>query len=557
MAVRPGTEGRAPAAWTLSEAATLARRTASIRVLPDANAAASTPQKVSPAAVVSTTSTLTPDTRTSSAWRTSTRAPSPPSVTTAAGTRSRSAAGVDPLMTAASCSFTTSRSTDASSSSSSFAAGAAFSTKYRLALAAARTVSNGISNWASTTPACWTAAVAPVESSSSALAEGATMIAFSPFPSTVMIAVPVGALVLETSPRSTPASVKAARSSAPDSSSPSEATKAVDAPARAAATAWLAPLPPSPLVRPVARTVSPGRGIRSTGRMRSTFALPTTTTSLTASTPPASQPRAPRSRSGPLLVLVLGAGPLGPRGLLRGADDDESVAGCEDGDRRVVVGVHLAVTDHRNDPVGQGRRRLADLAAEDSAFGDLQAFTIGEQVLHHLAQVRADRRQSEQPAHRFGGGDDGVGAALPHQRDVVLLADRDHDVRVRVQLPHGQGDQDRRVVPVGGDDDLAGQRDLRLAEHRPAGRVAEEGRDLVMARVRDRLRARVDHHDRLPLDPVAQQGVHRGAALGAVADHHDVILHALPPSRVAQDLPTFVRQDFQRGTDQYHQEGYP
>ncbi|CPU66652.1 Uncharacterised protein [Mycobacteroides abscessus] len=50
-------------------------------------------------------------------------------------------------------------------------------------------------------------------------------------------------------------------------------------PSRAAATAWLAPLPPGERTRPVAETVSPERGRRSTVSLRSMFRLPTTTTS--------------------------------------------------------------------------------------------------------------------------------------------------------------------------------------------------------------------------------------------------------------------------------------
>src|SRR5690242_15446922 len=64
----------------------------------------------------------------------------------------------------------------------------------------------------------------------------------------------------------------------PNSSSPTAPTMATEAPNRAAATAWLPPLPPPclPNVPPV--TVSPGEGRRSTATTRSVLIDPTTTT---------------------------------------------------------------------------------------------------------------------------------------------------------------------------------------------------------------------------------------------------------------------------------------
>ena len=50
------------------------------------------------------------------------------------------------------------------------------------------------------------------------------------------------------------------------------------APSRAAATAWLAPLPPAWVAKFVPNRVSPGRGNTSVATTRSMFKLPTTNT---------------------------------------------------------------------------------------------------------------------------------------------------------------------------------------------------------------------------------------------------------------------------------------
>ncbi len=55
---------------------------------------------------------------------------------------------------------------------------------------------------------------------------------------------------------------------------------AVAAPERAAATAWLRPLPPACRSWPVASTVSPGAGIAATRSTWSRLALPSTATSI-------------------------------------------------------------------------------------------------------------------------------------------------------------------------------------------------------------------------------------------------------------------------------------
>ena len=110
-------------------------------------------------------------------------------------------------------------------------------------------------------------------------APGTTMIEFSPSSLTPIKARPVGSLTTCTAEISTSSFLNAARKVSPAWSLPNAPIKAVLAPAREAAIAWLAPLPPqnSKLFDHV--TVSPGFGNRGVRATRSKFADPTTTTS--------------------------------------------------------------------------------------------------------------------------------------------------------------------------------------------------------------------------------------------------------------------------------------
>jgi hypothetical protein len=67
---------------------------------------------------------------------------------------------------------------------------------------------------------------------------------FSPLSSTVMMATPVVPLRRATASRSTPAGISSLSATLPMSSSPIAPTIRTGAPARRAASAWLAPLPP-------------------------------------------------------------------------------------------------------------------------------------------------------------------------------------------------------------------------------------------------------------------------------------------------------------------------
>ena len=63
----------------------------------------------------------------------------------------------------------------------------------------------------------------------------------------------------------------------PNMSCPSRPINVTMPPARAAPTAWLAPLPPAAVMNCPPRIVSPGRGMRSSLMIMSVFELPTTT----------------------------------------------------------------------------------------------------------------------------------------------------------------------------------------------------------------------------------------------------------------------------------------
>ena len=123
----------------------------------------------------------------------------------------------------------------------------------------------------------------------SRFAPGATVIMFSPAWSTVIIAIPVGTPAATRTPvSSTPSARSACRSAAPNSSSPTQPTIAMVMPAappsRAAATAWLAPLPPGAKTAAPPSTVAPGPGSAGTVTAMSMFRLPSTVSRATLAT---------------------------------------------------------------------------------------------------------------------------------------------------------------------------------------------------------------------------------------------------------------------------------
>jgi hypothetical protein len=82
-----------------------------------------------------------------------------------------------------------------------------------------------------------------------AFAPGATAIWFCPASSTVISATPDGPGATRSSAMSTPASPSPARNASPNPSVPTAPRNVHGAPARATATAWLAPLPPGAVVK--------------------------------------------------------------------------------------------------------------------------------------------------------------------------------------------------------------------------------------------------------------------------------------------------------------------
>lgn len=88
-----------------------------------------------------------------------------------------------------------------------------------------------------------------------ALAPGATTMLFSPTTSTMTTAEPLGPGMRATASALTPLLRRCPHSNSAAGSSPTAATRATEAPARAAATAWLPPLPPGADVSDEASTV--------------------------------------------------------------------------------------------------------------------------------------------------------------------------------------------------------------------------------------------------------------------------------------------------------------
>ena len=222
----------------------------------------------------------------------STRAPRAPRVITRlrAPVRSRSRwrspapASFDAASCAASCSFTTRGSAFPYQGGGPSGAGAALTTSR----APVRTASSPAARWtAGGISFCVTmtrASTSPAGSATRVLAPWATTMVFSPRASTWMNAVPVGTPASRRSHRmSTPAASRASACLRPASSSPTAPAIATRTPPRAAATAWLAPLPPHEVASSEARSVSPGSGSRSTDTTTSSLTDPTTSTSTSMS----------------------------------------------------------------------------------------------------------------------------------------------------------------------------------------------------------------------------------------------------------------------------------
>src|SRR5471032_3326409 len=175
----------------------------------------------------------------------------------------------------------------ASSSTGSCCAGAGFSNTGLPRLSASstawRTVASGVSSCSTTMLACTnkSRAASMWAGLSKSLAPPAMTMLFCPLASTRIEATPVAAPAsVLTWLSSMPSARSAARSVTPKPSSPTQPTMATGTrPAlrRAAATAWLAPLPPAMVAKAPPASVSPGSGMRGTRSTRSILILPITT----------------------------------------------------------------------------------------------------------------------------------------------------------------------------------------------------------------------------------------------------------------------------------------
>ncbi len=111
-----------------------------------------------------------------------------------------------------------------------------------------------------------------------ALAPGMTMMRLAPVTSTSMTAVPASPSMRAMWVSSMPSSSTTRSRNAPALSALTAPIIVTRAPSRAAATAWLRPLPPALRCSDVPNTVSPESGMRSRLTTRSWLRLPTTTT---------------------------------------------------------------------------------------------------------------------------------------------------------------------------------------------------------------------------------------------------------------------------------------
>ena len=197
-----------------------------------------------------------------------------------------------------------------------------------------------------------------------------------------------------------PSACSAASSAAPWASCPTAPSIATRAPWRAAATAWLAPLPPPSVSKPLPVSVSPGAGRRGVRMRRSMFGLPTTSTSAGSrrkahsSASPGSGIRAPGCRGSPrgsgrperpgaVMLLELRADLLARRTVIltalhRDLDRAQHAAQARAVEQRASGGHRQQQPARRrrrsrSDPDGGGRHRrdglLGTLLPDDRALG--------------------------------------------------------------------------------------------------------------------------------------------------------------------------------------------
>ena len=181
----------------------------------------------------------------------------------------------------ASVSLTVRMSTAFRASSGSAAAGAKFriilDRRARARRMSAAVCSAGTSIWRTNVVSGVSSASSIWVCTANRLAPEPTAMAFFPSGSTAIAAQPVVVSVVATRVRSTLANCNSFSASAASASRPTAPAMMTRAPSRAAATAWLAPLPPGSMRVVGPRTVSPGAGMCGRAKMRSRLMEPKTT----------------------------------------------------------------------------------------------------------------------------------------------------------------------------------------------------------------------------------------------------------------------------------------
>ncbi len=140
---------------------------------------------------------------------------------------------------------------------------------------------------------------------------------------------------------------------------------------------------------------------------------------------------------------------------------------------------------------------------------------------------------------------------------VLRLADGGDDLRARGDLAGAEGHQHRGVVAVRGDDHRRRVLHAGESEHIGLRRRTLNRHEALPGGGLENHRIGVDHDDLGRGDPVAEHGVDRGTALGAVTDDDGVITHAAPPTLDLECLTGTLGQCRQSGTDQHDEEEHP
>src|SRR5471032_982406 len=378
----------------------------------------------------------------------------------------------------------------ASSSTGSCCAGAGFSNTGLPRLSASstawRTVASGVSSCSTTMLACTnkSRAASMWAGLSKSLAPPAMTMLFCPLASTRVL----------TWLTSMPSTCRAARSVTPKPSSPTQPTMATGTwppPRRAAATAWLAPLPPAMVAKAPPASFSPGSGMRGTRSTRSILILPITTIMTVFLYIEMRGMRfghagAAHMQLGRDHVLLQGDGRVGdaPEQALRGQAAQLARVLRHAGQRRmdeagqvdVIEANHGQLARHVDAALG-GRAQGADghqIVAAEQRVGPLVLRQVEQRQRRAVAagagEVRAAAALRIERAAVFGQRLRHAGDALARNLDVVRTADA-------ADAAPAQRQQMLRRQPAAGDvvdADHVGEQIMRRA-------VEQHGRDAHLA----------------------------------------------------------------------------